>query len=126
MNKWFNKQKPLTLGFITGISCFIIGVIFSYFIDAPFDLIKSLKFIGIMSTVMFLMAWGSFSMGEKSSIIFDEIESLYFRAKKAKTKTELIVLESDYRVLRKKAQHQGHYTQLNTIIEIIELKKEFL
>lgn len=126
MNKWLNKQKPITLGFITGSICFITCYIMSYFTEVGFEQIDVIKFCGTIGVLMFFMSWGLFSIGEKSSKIFDEITELYIRAKKAKTKTEMIILESDYRILRKKCQHQGHYAKMNEIWQIIETKKGFL
>jgi len=75
---------------------------------------------------MFFVSWSLFYMGESSANVFDEIESLYFRAKKAKTKGEIIILETDYRLLREKCQHQNHYAKMNEIWQIIDTKKELL
>jgi hypothetical protein len=121
-----NKQKPLTLGFITGISCLIIGVVFSYFIDTPFDLINSLKLVGFLSSVMFLVSWAMFYQGERSSRIFKEIDELYYSAKKVKTKTELTKVIKEYNNLREKADNQGHYAQLNIVKGVLETKQEYL
>lgn len=126
MNKWFNKQKPITLGFITGISCFLSCYIMSYFTEVDFKQVIVIKLCGVIGTLTFFMSWLLFYMGEKSMEVFDEIESLYFHAKKAKTKGELIILESDYRVLRNKCQHQNHYAKMNEIWQILQTKREFL
>ena len=126
MIKWMNKQKPLTLGFITGISCLIIGVVFSYFIDTPFDLLKALKLVGFLSTVMFFVSWMMFYQGERASRIFKEIDELYYSAKKVKTKTELTKVIKEYNNLREKADNQGHYAQLNIVKGILETKKDYL
>ncbi len=121
-----NKQKPLTLGFITGITCFIVGIILSYFIDTPLNLVKALKLVGFMSTVMFFVSWTMFYQGERSSLIFEEIDDLQNHAKKVKTKTELTKAIKEYNNLREKADNQGHYAQLNIIKGILETKKEYL
>lgn len=126
MNKWLNRQKPITLGLITGILCFTTCYILSYFTQGAFEQIPVLKFCGAIGILMFFMGWALFYMGESSVKVFDEIETLYFRAKKAKTKGELIILESDYRILRKKCQHQNHYYKMNEIWQIISTKKEYL
>jgi sensor histidine kinase YesM len=126
MVKWMNKQKPLTLGFITGISCFIIGVVFSYFIDTPFDLINSLKLVGFLSSVMFLVSWGMFYQGERASRIFKEIDELYYSAKNVKTKTELTKIIKEYNNLKERADNQGHYAQLNIVKGVLETKQEYL
>jgi hypothetical protein len=126
MIKWMNKQKPLTLGFITGISCLIVGVVFSYFIDTPFDLINSLKLVGFLSSVMFLVSWAMFYQGERSSRIFKEIDELYYSAKKVKTKTELTKIIKEYNNLRERADNQGHYAQLNIVKGVLETKQEYL
>lgn len=126
MIKWINKQKPITLGFITGISCFVIGVAFSYFTDIPFDLIKSLKLVGFLSSVMFLVSWVMFYQGERSSRIFKEIDELYYSAKKVKTKTELTKVIREYNNLREKADNQGHYANLNIVKGVLETKQEYL
>lgn len=126
MNKWLNKQKPITLGFITAMLVFILLGVLAQFVEEVINLEQIIKFNLAVSVLMFFMSWLLFSMGEKSSIIFDEITELYTRAKKAKTKTEMIIVESDYRILRKKCQHQNHYTRMNEIWQIIETKNEFL
>jgi hypothetical protein len=72
------------------------------------------------------MAWGLFSMGEKSSKVFDEITELYISAKRIKTKSELEAVEDNYTIIRIKCQHQNHYSKMNEIWQIIATKKEFL
>lgn len=126
MNKWLNKQKPITLGFITAVTAFITCYIMSYFTEVVFEQLTVIKFCGAISLLMFLMSWSLFAMGESSSKIFDEIDLLFISAKKTKTKGELIILESDYRILRKKCQHQNHYAKMNEIWQIIQTKKEFI
>lgn len=126
MIKWFNKQKTITLGFIMGISCGVMVLILNSFMEGVIEWKITLKLSGAISILMFFMAWLLFSMGESSSKVFEEIELLYFRAKKAKTKEELIILETDYRLLRKKCQHQNHYYKMNEIWQVIDTKKELL
>lgn len=121
-----NKQKPITLGFITAVTSFTIGMVFSYFIDIPFDLIKSLKLVGFLSSVMFLVSWAMFYQGERSSRIFKEIDELYYSAKKVKTKTELTKVIREYNNLREKADNQGHYANLNIVKGVLETKQEYL
>mgnify|MGYP003435149025 CR=1 FL=1 len=121
-----NKQKPLTLGFVTGMSCFIIGTILSCFIDTPFDLVKALKLVGFMSTIVFFLSWLMFYQGERSSRIFKEIDELYYSAKKVKTKAELTKLIKEYNNLRERADNQGHYAQLNIVKGVLETKQEYL
>jgi len=70
MNKWFNKQKPITLGFITGISCFILGFTLMMLADENILGYKNnLKISFLLSVLMFFMSWLLFSIGKKSSII---------------------------------------------------------
>lgn len=126
MNKWLNKQKPITLGFITAISCGIAVLILTSFVEEGIEWKSSLKLSGAASILMFFMAWLLFYMGESSMKVFEEIESLYFRAKKVKTKEELMSIGIDYRLLRKKCQHQNHYYKMNEIWQIIETKKEYI
>lgn len=126
MIKWMNKQKPITLGFITGVSCFVMGITLSCFIDVPFDLVKALKLVGFMSIVMFFVSWMMFYQGERSNRIFKEIDELYYSAKKVKTKTELTKIIKEYNNLREKADNQGHYAQLNIVKGILETKQEYL
>jgi len=126
MNKWFNKQKPITLGFITGFTCFIICYVMSYFTETIIKPITVIKFCSVISILIFFMAWSLFYTAESSWKIFDEISELYFRAKKAKTKEEIITIETDYRLLRKKCQHQNHYYKMNEVWQIIDTKKELL
>jgi len=127
MNKWFNKQKPLTLAFITGITAFLLCLSMSYFlIDNNFGKLEVLTFSTVISLLGFFISWLMLNMIESSIKVFDEISELYFRAKKIKTKADIIIIESDYRTLRKKAQHQGHYYKLNEIYQIIDTKKEYI
>jgi len=126
MIKWINKQKPLTLGFITGINCFVIGMLFSYYSDLQFDLVAYLKLVGFLSTIMFFVSWMMFYQGERSSRIFKEIDELYYSAKKVKTKTELTKAIKEYNNLREKAGNQGHYSQLNIVKGVLETKQEYL
>ena len=126
MNKWFNKQKPITLGFITAISAFIMCfTMLKYFSISGYDL-ALIKASGAICTIMFFLSWMMFSSADSSQKVFKEIESLYFRAKKAKTKEDLTDLENIYIILRKKCQHQNHYYKMNEIWQIITTKKEFL
>ena len=126
MIKWMNKQKPLTLGFITGISSFIVCYVMSYFTEVDFKQTDVLKFCGSISILVFFVSWMMFYQGERSSLIFEEIDDLQNRAKKAKTKTELTILIKEYNDLRQKADNQGHYAQLNIIKGILETKKDYL
>ena len=124
--KWINRQKPITLAFITGISCEIMIIILSYFTDAVFKLNDVLKLSSAMSLLIFFVSWALFYMGERSSFMFEEIDALYWRAKKIKTVDELLEVNSDYIDLRNKAEHSGHYARLNTVKAILETKKEYL
>ena len=124
--KWINRQKPITLAFITGISCEIMIIILSYFTDAVFKLNDVLKLSSAMSLLIFFVSWALFYMGERSSFMFEEIDELYYRAKKVKTEVELLKVNSDYIDLRNKAEHSGHYARLNTVKAILETKKEYL
>lgn len=126
INKWFNKQKPITLGFISAVTGFIICYIMSYFTEVVFEQIAVIKFCGAISLLMFFMSWLLFSMGEKSSIIFDEINSLFISAKKVKTKEQLETVEDTYKILRRRCQHQNHYSKMNEIWQIIQTKKEYI
>lgn len=126
MNKWFNKQKPTTLAYITALSCFVLTFLMSYFTENVFTLEAVFKFSFAVFCFTFFLSWMMFYQGERSGKIFDEIDELQNRAKKIKTKTELIILESDYRLLRKRADNQGHYSRLNFIKGIIDTKKEYL
>lgn len=121
-----NRQKPLTLGFITGINCFVIGMLFSYYSDLQFDLVVSLKLIGFLSTIMFFVSWMTFYQGERSSRIFKEIDELYYSAKKVKTRKELTKVIKEYNNLREKADNQGHYANLNIVKGVLETKQEYL
>lgn len=124
--KWFNRQKPITLGFITSMSCFIMIITLNNYAISDIGIEQVLKFSLAMCSLVFFMSWLIFYQEEKSSNIFKEIDELYYRAKKVKTKGEIIILESDYRILRKKADNQGHYALLNTVKGILETKKEFV
>ena len=126
MNKWLNKQKPITLGFIMAILGSILVYVLSYFTEPVFEQISVLKMCGAIGCLMFFMSWGLFSMAESSLKVFKEIDDLQNRAKKIKTKTELTELIKEYNDLRQKSYNQGHYSQLNTIKGILETKKEFL
>ena len=123
--KWFNGQKPITLAFITAITCEVMIITLSYFTDTVFKLNDVLKFSGAISLLMFFVSWALFYMGERSSFMFEEIDALYWRAKKIKTVDELLEVNSDYIDLRNKVEHSGHYAQLNIIKAILETKKEF-
>lgn len=124
--KWFNRQKPITLGFITAITCGIMIIILSYFTDRVFKLNDILKLSGAMSLLMFFMSWALFYQGERSSKVFEEIDALLIRAKKAKTEKELLEVNNDYIDLRNRAEHSGHYAQLNIVKAILETKREFI
>ena len=124
--KWFNGQKPITLAFITAITCEVMIITLSYFTDTVFKLNDVLKFSGAISLLMFFVSWALFYMGERSSFMFEEIDALYWRAKKIKTVDELLEVNSDYIDLRNKAEHSGHYARLNTVKAILETKKEYL
>ena len=82
MIKWMNKQKPLTLGFVTGISSFIVCYVMSYFTEVDFKQTDVLKFCGSISILVFFVSWLMFYQGERSSRIFKEIDELYYSAKK--------------------------------------------
>ncbi len=126
MIKWFNRQKPITLGFITAITSSIAGLMFLHYVGIIGITVNSVKFVGVMFTFVLFFSWLLFHQGEKSSDIFKEIDELYYRAKKVKTKTELLEVTSDYIDLRNRADNQGHYAQLNIIKGIVETKKEYL
>ena len=85
MNKWFNKQKPITLGFITAVTVFIMIILLNFFTPLFKEVVQLLKFSFTMSLLTFFMFWALFYTAEKSSIIFDEINSLFISAKKVKT-----------------------------------------
>lgn len=126
MNKWFNKQKPITLGFITAVLCTAMMYFLSYLTEAVFDQKTIFKLCGGIGCLMFFMSWGLFSMAKISEKTFDDILDLYISAKKAKTKEQLETVEETYKILRTKCQHQNHYSKMNEIWQIIQTKKEFL
>lgn len=123
--RWFNRQKPITLGFITAITCFIIMILLSSFTVTGLSTEEILKLDLSISTLVFFLSFLMFYQGEKSSIIFKEIDELYYLAKKAKTKTELLKANGDYIDLRNRAEHSGHYAKLNVVKAVLETKKEF-
>ena len=126
MNKWLNKQKPITLGFITAITCYMSCYMMSCYTETEFKQLTVLKFCGSISLLVFFMSWMMFYQGEKSSKIFKEIDELYYSAKKVKTKTELTKVIKEYNNLRERADDQGHYAQLNIVKGVLETKQEYL
>lgn len=126
MIKWMNKQKPITLGFVTAVTSFTIGMVFSYYASLDFNFLYSLKLVGFLSGVSFFISWAMFYQGERSSKIFKEIDELYYSAKKVKTKTELTKVIREYNNLREKADNQGHYANLNIVKGVLETKQEYL
>jgi len=126
MIKWFNKQKPVTLAFITALTTSIMILVLSQLALIDLNDLEFIKFNLAISFLMFFLSWLMFHQAESSSKVFEEIDILYFSAKKAKTKEELTETENKYKELRKKCQHQGHYALMKTIHVILETKKEYL
>ena len=126
MIKWFNKQKPATIAFITATTIFILILVLSQFALIDLTNLQIVKFSGTVSLLIFFISWLMIYQVDSSIKIFKEIDLLYFSAKKAKTREEIVEVEDKHIELRKKCQHQGHYTLMKQIYEILETKKEYL
>jgi hypothetical protein len=126
MIKWFNKQKPVTIAFITAITVFVLNLILIEFLLIDLNTLQFIKFNLAMSSLIFYLSWLMNCQVESSIKVFKEIDLLYFSAKKIKTKEEIIEVEEKYKELRKKCQNQGHYALMKQIYEILETKKEYI
>lgn len=126
MINWINKQTPFTLSLLTSGIILLFDVLLYQFclIEVEYTLLLKLVLSSLILT--FFISYCVFYQAEVSEKIFKEIDELLLRAKKAKTKTELTDIETDYKVIRKKCQHMGHINKINEIKQIINTKKEYI